>query len=352
MSVWQDIATAPRDGTRVRVAHAMDPNSLNTDSHFKTTGIYRDGEWICTAGFVCTDMMLRWEPTHWLPEPPGARPVTTPLPTASPDAADGPLPSESSRVPLRAGPGTRPAHIRSNSREDVIVKGHLRFYPELIQGSDEWHAARCGLLTASEMKLIVTPTLKVAANEKERTHLYELLAQRISGYVEPTYIGDDMLRGHEDEVEARILYAKNIAPVEECGIITNDRFGFTLGYSPDGLVGEDGQIECKSRRQKYQIQTIIENVAGQTVPDDYLIHVQAGLLVSEREWCDFISYSGGHPMVVIRAHPIPEVQEAIFEAASAFEKRLSQKLEKYREALESGARLFPTERKIHQEMFV
>lgn len=241
---------------------------------------------------------------------------------------------------------------RFDETEPVIVKGTVRYYPELTQGSDEWHAARCGLLTASEMKLIITPTLKVAANDKERAHLYELLAQRITGYVEPQYVGDDMLRGHDDEIEARLLYARNIAPVQETGFITNDRFGFTLGYSPDGLVGEPGQIEAKSRRQKYQVQTVIENVLGQTVPAEYLIHTQAGLLVSEREWCDFISYSGGLPMVVVRAYPDPVVQEALLSAASEFEARLAKRLAEYHDALASTARLFPTERKIEQEMFV
>jgi len=76
----------------------------------------------------------------------------------------------------------------------VIKEGPITYYPELIQGSEEWHALRCGLLTASEMKLIITPTLKVASNEKERAHLYELLAQRITKYVVPTYVSDDMLR--------------------------------------------------------------------------------------------------------------------------------------------------------------
>jgi hypothetical protein len=85
------------------------------------------------------------------------------------------------------------------------------YHAELIQGSEEWLQARCGLLTASEMKLIVTPTLKAASNDKERAHLYELLAQRISGYVEPSYISDDMLRGMDDEAEARRIYAESFA---------------------------------------------------------------------------------------------------------------------------------------------
>lgn len=224
-----------------------------------------------------------------------------------------------------------------------------RIHPELVQGSDEWLAARCGLLTASEMKLIITAkTLKIADNDKTRSHMWELLAQRITGHVEPHYIGDDMLRGQEDEWEARRLYAEHYAPVETVGFVTNDRWGFTLGYSPDALVGDDGAIECKSRRQKFQIETIAKN----GVPDDYMIQIQTGLLVSERKWIDFISYSGGLPLFVQRVEPLPEVQEAIIEAATAFEAKLADAEREYRATLAAMPKLIPTERRIEQEMFV
>lgn len=227
----------------------------------------------------------------------------------------------------------------------------IQYHEDLVQGSDEWLAARCGLLTASEMKLILTPTLKIASNEKERSHLYELLAQRITQYVEPHYISEDMLRGQADEVDARILYNDNYATVADMGFITNDRWGFTIGYSPDGLVGDDGLIECKSRRQKFQIETIVESVSEDVPPVDYMLQLQTGLLVSERSWLDFVSYSGGLPMVTIRVFPDPAVQEAIVNAAAAFERRLAEKMAKFHAALKSKARLIPTERKIIQEMW-
>ncbi len=220
------------------------------------------------------------------------------------------------------------------------------YHSEFEQGSEEWKAVRCGLLTASEMKLIITPTLKAASNDKERSHTYELLAQRLTGYVEPHYINDDMLRGQEDEIEARILYAEHYAPVQEVGFITNDRFGFTIGYSPDGLVGDDGAIECKSRRAKYQLETII----SATVPDDYLMQVQTALLVSERKWLDFVSFCGGLPMVVKRVYPDPKVQSAIVDAAITFEARLAARMEQYNYILATNTRLIPTERRVELEM--
>lgn len=228
----------------------------------------------------------------------------------------------------------------------------ITYHRDLIQGSDEWIAIRCGMLTASGMKLIITPTLKIASNDKERSHLYELLAQRITKFVEPHYIGEDMLRGYDDEIEARNLYHKHYAPVDEVGFITNDRWGFTIGFSPDGLVGDDGFIETKSRRQKYQIETLLDNVPGNTIPADFLIQVQTGFLVSERVWSDFISYSGGLHMITIKVFPDKRVMEAIEEAAYAFEKRVAIKLEQYHALVKTGARLIPTVHRVAQELFV
>ena len=228
--------------------------------------------------------------------------------------------------------------------------GNVTYHYNITQGSDEWLKARLGILTASEMKLILTPaTLKVAKNGEVRAHLYELLAQRVTQFVEPRYVSDDMLRGHEDEILARQIYSENIAPVHEVGFITNDKWGFTLGYSPDGLVGDDGLIECKSRRQKFQVQTIIENLGEGTIPKDFALQCQSGLMISERKWLDFISYSGGMPYCKIRVHSVPEVQTAIEEAATAFEENIREQLEAYRANLEASPHAYATERRDYEE---
>lgn len=217
----------------------------------------------------------------------------------------------------------------------------------LEQGSEEWHKARCGLLTASEVKLILTPTLKIASNDKERAHLYELLAQRVTGYTEPQYIGDDMLRGMEDEIDARAIYDDSYGDVTECGFITRDFGAFTIGYSPDGLVGDAGLIEVKSRRAKYQLETILSD----EVPEDYLLQLQTGLLVSGREWIDYISYSAGLPMFTKRVLPCEKTQAAIIDAATKFHENLDKLLDVYNQRLgDESFRLIPTERKINEEI--
>ena len=224
----------------------------------------------------------------------------------------------------------------------------IKTYAEIIQGSEEWFAIRCGILTASQVGLVLTPTLKPANNDKSRANLYELLAQRITKYVEPSYVSDDMLRGQDDEIYARDIYSKEYAPVDQVGFITNDQWGFTLGFSPDGLVGDDGFIEIKSRRQKFQIQTIIDGVMDQ----DFALQIQTGFVVTGRKWCDFISYCGGLPMITIRVYPDPKTMDAIVEAAGMFEATLATRLAEYNDRLATNPRLVPTERRIYTEMFV
>ena len=219
----------------------------------------------------------------------------------------------------------------------------IRYHPDLIQGSDEWLAARCGMLTASEMKLILTPTLKPAKNDKERAHLYELLAQRITRYVEPHYVSDDMLRGQDDEATALDIYAEHYAPIHDMGFITNDKWGFQIGYSPDALVGDVGLVEVKSRRQKFQIETFLIHVTDGTIPPEYMLQIQTGLMVSERKWCDLVSYSAGLPMAVIRVHSDTAIHAMIVAAATEFERRLSDAHTAYLAAV-AQSNAIPTER--------
>lgn len=232
--------------------------------------------------------------------------------------------------------------------EPTKLPDSVVYHGDLIQGSDEWLAIRCGKLTASEMKLILTPTLKVADSDKTRAHVFELLFQRITGFVEPQYVSDAMLRGQEDEIYARAAYEEHYAPVVETGFVTNDSWGFTIGYSPDGLVGDDGLIEIKSRAGKYQVQTIATN----EVPAEYMMQLQTGLLVTGRKWIDFISYSGGLPMFVKRVEPDPLVQGAILAAATAFEAKLAEQEREYRATLAGMRTVIETERREELEIIL
>ena len=201
-------------------------------------------------------------------------------------------------------------------------------YPTLMQGTDEWFAARRGLVTASVISKLLTATLKVANNDTSRGLALTLTAERITGNIDPSFLSADMWRGVEDEPIARDLYAERYAPVEQLGFIVRDFGDYRIGYSPDGLVGDDGLIECKSRLQKIHLQTILND----RVPDENMAQLQCGLLVSGRAWIDYVSYCGGMPLWVKRVTPDLSWQAAILAAVEALEESAADMTARYHAA--------------------
>ena len=210
----------------------------------------------------------------------------------------------------------------------------LTEYPDLVQGSDEWLEARRGLVTASVVgKLITARTVKPASNDDSRALTALLVAERITGHVDPVYVNDDMMRGHEVEPIARARYAEHYGvEVRESGFLVLDHggLGWRLGYSPDGLVGDDGLIEVKAPRAKTHLRTILSG----EVPAFHMPQIQAGLLVSGRDWCDFISYCGGMPMFTKRVSIDPRWFNAIEEAVEQFEQTAADMVAEYERATE------------------
>jgi len=107
---------------------------------------------------------------------------------------------------------------------------------------------------------------------------------------------------------------------------------YKIGYSPDGLVGDDGLIEIKSRAQKKHLQTILAD----EVPLENMAQIQCGLLVSGREWLDYVSFCSGMPLYVTRVQPDPKWHAAIIEAVTAFEESAAQMIEAYEVAVDGS----------------
>lgn len=240
----------------------------------------------------------------------------------------------------------------------------LTTYAELEQGSQEWLDARCGLLTASTIGGLITqksrdaltvacpkceapsfspcisaarktPTpiktvhderssvvagmprvLEVADNETSRGLTYQLAAERITNHVDPIYPTFDMQRGTEDEPFARDAYAthENVT-VDQVGFMVLERDGWRLGYSPDGLVGDDGLIEIKSRKPKEHLAHVLSG----RPPASNMAQMQAGMFITGREWCDYVSFSAGLPLWPHRVYPDPRWFAAIEDAIARFE---------------------------------
>lgn len=275
---------------------------------------------------------------------------------------------------------------------DTITLPRRTTLPELLQGSDEWHDQRRGIVTASVVDSLITTrkltaidyncpdcdaakgspcvgkkpphapiktlhseradvarrstsgiVFETASNDISRGLTTLLVAERITGWTEQMHISEDMWRGIEDEPRARDKYSEKYAPVTEAGFMTYEDHGIKLGYSPDGLVGDDGLIEIKSRRPKKHVSTILSGHP----PAENMAQCQTGLLVSGRKWLDYVSYCGGMPMWKTRVYPDRRWFDAILAAAKAFEANAAEMIRLYDESVDG----FPmTERILIQEI--
>ena len=154
------------------------------------------------------------------------------------------------------------------------------------QGTPEWHAARCGVITASKFK-DACDTLKTGKpSDKSETYAAQVAMERVSG--EPcreTFVNWQMRQGVEREPKARFEYEAQTGNLaSESGVVlTDDRL---FGYSTDGYVGADGIIEIKCLASAKKVVSMLSS--GDT--SEYIHQIQGGLWITGRAWCDFVMY--------------------------------------------------------------
>lgn len=150
------------------------------------------------------------------------------------------------------------------------------------QGSDEWLAARRGVITASKF---ATAREKMArSGEPTRAALAYAMntaRERAGGTVAAIFQTAAMKTGTEQEPVARLQYELETgAMVAEAGFIcTNDR---KFGISVDGLIGEPGVWECKTMVSS---DTLFTALVGGDV-SAYRDQCVGALWLLRREWID------------------------------------------------------------------
>ena len=161
---------------------------------------------------------------------------------------------------------------------------------DVEQRSDEWYALRLGRLTGSWASDMQATIKKGEAAGRRNLRIRLVLEQLTGTSQENGYESADMRRGRELEEEALLAYeALTGLIVRRVGFVSHD--SLMAGASPDGFVGDVGTVEAKCPKSA----THLDYLRARRPPGEYYWQCVHGLWVSEREWCDFVSYDPRFP---------------------------------------------------------
>ena len=196
---------------------------------------------------------------------------------------------------------------------------------QVVQNSIEWLEARLGIPTSSRFSEIVTPKIWTFSESRScRKYMAQLVAEwktRQPIQLDPIIWAVE--RGHDMEGESVSYYELTRGvKTEECGFFlsTCERYG----ASPDRTVGENGLLEVKNLNADNHLLCLFEN----EIPDKYFTQIHGQLLVTGRDWVDFLSYSPGLPPYLHRIYPEPKYQKPLEEGILKFCDRLDEMKQK------------------------
>ena len=202
----------------------------------------------------------------------------------------------------------------------------MKTYKELEQRSDEWFALRLGKATGSIADKLMSDSSPF------KTLVMQKAAEIINGVsAENNYFNADMERGIEMENIARSIYELGTGNiVETMAFIEHSEYA---GFSPDGLVGDDGMIEIKCPK----INGHLSNILGK-INSSYKYQMQFGMFCSDRKWCDFVSYNAESKRSshIIRVERDEKIQEKIALKLKKFEEEINKIIAEYNAITENN----------------
>ena len=148
-----------------------------------------------------------------------------------------------------------------------------------------------GFLSCSYLdKIMVTSDLKKGVDffgAGAITLAYQIAASRL-GVDMPEASGIALDWGNEYEWAAKQRYTeRTMNDISEVSFISDYNIGW-FGGTPDGVISEFGIIETKC---PYNPVNHLKNVvSAYQYEEDYKPQIQGYLLLTKRNWCDFVSY--------------------------------------------------------------
>jgi putative phage-type endonuclease len=159
------------------------------------------------------------------------------------------------------------------------------------QGTVEWLQERCGKVTASRIADLMAKRRDGQPSADRANYAAQLIAERLTGCVQPSFTNAAMIHGTQTEPEARRAYEFFVdRDVQQVGFVPHPVINMA-GASPDGLVGSDGLLELKCPNTATHIQTLLTG----RIDDKYHKQMQFQMACTGREWCDFASYDNRMP---------------------------------------------------------
>lgn len=154
----------------------------------------------------------------------------------------------------------------------------------MIQGSEEWFAARMGKVTASRVSDIL-PGKSGKYLKSRDDYKNELLVERLTGESKERYQSKPMLRGIEVEPMARAAYeAITGRLVEEVGSVDHPIIK-NLSASPDGIAGKRGlEIKCPNSGTHFAL------LLGGEIDPGYNIQMHIGMMCTGLDFWDYVDY--------------------------------------------------------------
>lgn len=156
---------------------------------------------------------------------------------------------------------------------------------DIIQGSPEWFAVRCGNVTASRIADMLAKT-KTGWGASRKNYAAQLLAERLTGQVAEGFTNAAMQWGVDTEASAKTAYEFwTNRTIADAGFVLHPKIKRS-GASPDGYVGDDGLIEVKCPNTA----THLDTLEGAAIDGKYVLQMLWQMACTGRQWCDFVSY--------------------------------------------------------------
>lgn len=160
------------------------------------------------------------------------------------------------------------------------------------QQTAEWFEARLGKVTASRVYDVCNKQKNGKYYKAREDYMFELLAERLSGVVQPIFLSKPMIHGTETEPIARSVYEGMTGnAVTEVGLIDHPTIK-NFGASPDGLIGADGCVEFKCPETRTHLKLMSE----QQIAPKYNYQMQTQMMCTNREWCDYFDFDNRLPV--------------------------------------------------------